>query len=60
MRQANNTAYHVERARAELDLAYNATNEAAAQAHMKLSALHIRQLKQADEACGGSECRPRA
>ena len=49
--------YHTDRARAELDLAYAAPHQAAAQAHMKLSALHMAKLKQADERCGGSECR---
>ena len=33
--------YHVERARAEMDSAYQASNPLAAAAHMKLSALHM-------------------
>jgi hypothetical protein len=52
--------YHVQRARAELDLAYRAPHQRAADAHMKLSALHMHQIKQADEACGGAECSPKA
>jgi hypothetical protein len=53
-------SYHVQRARIELDLAYRAPHHRAAEAHMKLSALHMGQVKQADEACGGSACRPQA
>ncbi|HEY7811282.1 MAG TPA: hypothetical protein VIA98_12990 [Allosphingosinicella sp.] len=45
--------YHVERARTELDLAYSAQMPAAAEAHMKLSALHMARLKEADERCSG-------
>ncbi len=52
--------YHIQRARAELDLAYRAPHQRAADAHMKLSALHMHQIKQADEACGGAGCSPRA
>lgn len=37
--------YHVERARAELDLAYRAEEHAAAQAHMRLSALHMERAR---------------
>jgi hypothetical protein len=33
--------YHVERARSEMDRAYQASNALAAAAHMKLSALHM-------------------
>ena len=33
--------YHVGRARAELDLAYRAEHRSAAEAHMRLSALHM-------------------
>ena len=46
--------YHMERARRELDLAYQAERHAVAEAHMKLSALHMARLKQVDERCGGS------
>ncbi|HEY0149602.1 MAG TPA: hypothetical protein VGB70_11455 [Allosphingosinicella sp.] len=46
--------YHVERARAEMDLAYSAEIHAVAEAHMKLSALHMARLKEADERCGGT------
>ena len=54
----DHTTYHVERARAELHMAYSAASHVAAQAHMKLSALHMRNLQRMDEACRGSECRP--
>jgi hypothetical protein len=46
--------YHIERARRELDLAYEAKSDAVSNAHMKLSALHMARLKQVDERCGGS------
>ncbi len=36
-----NTQYHIERARAELDMAYRAEQRVAAEAHMRLSALHM-------------------
>ena len=45
--------YHVERARRELDLAYQAEHRAAMEAHMRLSALHMARLKQADDRCTG-------
>jgi len=38
------TDYHRERARNELDAAYYATHAAAAEAHMRLSALHMKRL----------------
>ena len=37
--------YHIERARAELDLAYRAEQRAAADAHMRLSALHMERAR---------------
>ncbi|HEX8223094.1 MAG TPA: hypothetical protein VF605_04660 [Allosphingosinicella sp.] len=37
--------YHLERARAEMDCAYRATDHAAAAAHMKLSALHMDRIR---------------
>ncbi len=37
--------YHIERARAELDLAYRAEQRCAAEAHMRLSALHMEQAR---------------
>ena len=46
--------YHIERARRELDLAYRAEQDVVAEAHMKLSALHMARLKQVDERCSGS------
>jgi hypothetical protein len=45
--------YHVQRARAELDRAYSATGPAA-EAHMRLSSLHMKRLQLADESCDGS------
>ena len=43
MRTANDpdAQYHIDRARAELDLAYRAEQRSAAEAHMRLSALHM-------------------
>lgn len=46
--------YHAERARAELDRANKATGQAAANAHMRLSSLHMERLQRADEECSGS------
>lgn len=38
--------YHMRRARVELDLAYQAEGWAAAEAHLKLSALHMARLRE--------------
>jgi hypothetical protein len=38
--------YHLQRARAELDVAYRAERENVAQVHMRLSALHMERLRQ--------------
>lgn len=51
--------YHVERARAELDRAYSAKGSAAAEAHMRLSTLHMKRVQRADESCDGSSVRAR-
>jgi hypothetical protein len=51
--------YHIERARAELDRAYSATGRAAAEAHMRLSSLHMKRVQSADESCDGSGLRAR-
>jgi hypothetical protein len=40
-------AYHVERARAELDAAYRAERADVAAAHLRLSALHMRRAREA-------------
>ena len=40
-----NAQYHIDRARAELDLAYRASPRAAAEAHMRLSALHMERAR---------------
>jgi hypothetical protein len=39
------TEYHRERARAEMDCAYRATRNVVANAHMRLSALHMERLR---------------
>ncbi len=41
--------YHIERARAELDLAYRAEQRCAAEAHMRLSALHMERARRSGE-----------
>jgi hypothetical protein len=46
--------YHRERARAEMDMACRAELRSVADAHMKLAALHMGQIKRQDELCGGS------
>lgn len=38
-------SYHRDRARAELDMAYRAATQAAAEAHLRLSSLHMQRLK---------------
>jgi hypothetical protein len=54
MRQEDHE-YHVGRARSELDWAYRATAPRAAEAHMRLSALHMQCLKRLDEGCSGAD-----
>jgi hypothetical protein len=54
---ADTQEYHVERARAEMDLAYRADSRPSADAHMKLAALHMARAKELDERCNGSGCR---
>jgi hypothetical protein len=46
--------YHVERARCELDWAYRAERDTVAEAHLRLSALHMQRLRELDESCGGA------
>jgi hypothetical protein len=46
--------YHQQRAMAELDQAYRAERQVAAEAHMVLASLHMERIKQQDESCGGS------
>ena len=41
--------YHRQRAQAELDWAYRAENRLAAEAHMRLSALHMERLRKLHE-----------
>jgi hypothetical protein len=38
--------YHVRRARAELDMAYRTSSRVAAEAHMKLSMLHMERVRE--------------
>ena len=42
--------YHMDRARAELDLAYRAEVTSAAEAHMRLAALHMERVRLAGAA----------
>ena len=46
--------YHQQRARAEMDQAYRAVHNSAAEAHMRLAGLHMERLKRVDETCSGS------
>jgi hypothetical protein len=46
--------YHVDRTRAELDLAYRAEKPQVADAHLRLSSLHMKCLQREDERCGGT------
>ena len=48
MWKTDDRTHHRERVRAELDLAYRAGNRAAADAHLRLSALHMRRLVELD------------
>jgi hypothetical protein len=45
MIQEDDRAYHIRRAQAELDLAYEAVEPAVIAAHMKLAALHMDYLR---------------
>lgn len=47
--------HHRDRVRAELDLAYRAHSRAAADAHLRLSALHMRRLAELDSAGDGRD-----
>jgi hypothetical protein len=44
--------HHVARARTEMDCAYRARDDAAAMAHMKLSALHMERARLARDSAG--------
>jgi len=46
--------YHTERAREELDSAYRAESSVAADAHMKLSSLHMQRLQALGEDVKGA------
>ena len=50
MFRAEDHEHHRQRVRAELDLAYRADSTAAANAHLRLSALHMRRLAEIDGA----------
>ncbi|PSJ39468.1 hypothetical protein [Allosphingosinicella deserti] len=52
--------YHLERARIEMDLAYQAEHRSVAEAHMRLSALHMGRIKALDESSGSSVAALRA
>ena len=54
MWKTDDRTHHRERVRAELDLAYRAGNRAAADAHLRLSALHMRRLVELDGVEPGS------
>jgi hypothetical protein len=41
--------YHIDRARTELDRAYRTDNTAAADAHFRLAALHMRRISEASD-----------
>jgi len=49
MFKAEDHEHHRERVRAELDLAYRADSTAAANAHLRLSALHMRRLAEIED-----------
>ena len=51
--------YHSARARAELEQAERATRPEAAEAHRRLSLLHMKALQRDDENCDGSAVRAR-
>ena len=44
-RRGDDKDYHVARARAELDAAYRAEPSSAAEAHLKLAAIHMRRAQ---------------
>ena len=48
MFKADDRNHHRERVRAELDMAYRADSRAAADAHLRLSALHMHRLAELD------------
>ena len=48
MFNSNDRDHHRDRVRAELDLAYRADSRAAADAHLRLSALHMHRLAELD------------
>ena len=49
MFRTDDRSHHRERIRAELDLAYRADSRAAAEAHLRLSALHMKRLVELGE-----------
>ena len=54
MLSTDDLAYHRARFQDELDRAYHAGDQAAANAHARLAALHMQRMKSEDERCGGS------
>ena len=59
MLKTDDRSHHRDRVRAELDLAYRADSRAAADAHLRLSALHMRRLAELEIHRPG-EARPEA
>jgi hypothetical protein len=55
----NDKDFHLYRAREELDLAYRSECDTAASAHMKLSVLHMRRIRELDELCDGTSLQAR-
>ena len=56
----SNREYHLRRARAELDLAYRSDHRVAVEAHLRLSALHMRELGTVQRDTSAAACQPPA
>ena len=54
MADAYESEYHLERARTELDLGFRSENRKVAEAHIGLSALHMKRMKELDEESGAA------
>ncbi|QAY79428.1 hypothetical protein [Sphingosinicella sp. BN140058] len=54
MLQEQDRYYHMQRACSELDRAAQAEHGEVADAHRRLAALHMDELRRLDESCGGS------
>jgi hypothetical protein len=53
------TVYHQERARVELDLSYRAGHRAAAAAHLRLAGLHLQRAQASADEFAGVSAGPR-